>query len=113
VKATLLLLAMIACTVTANLLLKLGSGDVRSPLLLGLLSARTALGLGVFGCAGLFYSWALRFLPLNVAQSYAAAQFIAVIIASRLMLGEPIPLTRWAGIAMIALGIVVIAYYEA
>jgi undecaprenyl phosphate-alpha-L-ara4N flippase subunit ArnE len=111
--AILPLLAMIACTVAANLLMKLGSGDARSPLLFDLLSWRTVLGLSVFGCAGLFYAWVLRVLPLNVAQSYAAAQFVAVIIASRLILSEPIPLTRWAGISMIALGIVVVAYYKA
>ena len=111
-KAALPLLAMIGCTVVANLLMKLGSQDAPSPLLLGLLSWRTAGGLVAFGCAGLFYAAALRFLPLNVAQSYAAIQFTAVIIASRLVLGEPIALLRWGGISMITLGIIVVAFSE-
>jgi multidrug transporter EmrE-like cation transporter len=111
-KAALPLLAMIGCTVLANLLMKLGSQDAPSPLWLGLLSWRTAGGLMAFGCAGLFYAMALRFLPLNVAQSYAAIQFTAVIIASRFILGEPIALMRWGGISMIALGIIVVALSE-
>jgi hypothetical protein len=60
----------------------------------------------------LFYARVLRLLPLNVAQSYAAAQFIAVILASKLILGEPIPLARWAGISLIAAGIIVGAWQE-
>jgi undecaprenyl phosphate-alpha-L-ara4N flippase subunit ArnE len=103
---------MVLCTVAANLLLKLGSQDVPSPLLLGLLSWRTAGGLAAFGCAGLFYAAALRFLPLNVAQSYAAVQFVAVILAAKLVLGEPVPLGRWLGISMIMGGILIVASYE-
>lgn len=111
-KAVAPLVAMILCTVAANLLMKAGSDDLPSPLLLGYLSWRTACGLAAFGCAGLFYAAALRFLPLNVAQSYAAAQFVAVIVASKLVLGEPIPLTRWFGILMIMGGILIVASYE-
>jgi multidrug transporter EmrE-like cation transporter len=111
-RAVVPLIAMISCTVGANLLMKLGSGDARSPLLFDLLSWRTVFGLAVFGFAGLFYAWVLRFLPLNVAQSYAAAQFVAVILASRFVLGEPVPLTRWVGISMITGGILVVASYE-
>jgi multidrug transporter EmrE-like cation transporter len=111
-KAAFPLVTMIGCTVVANLLMKLGSQDAPSPFLLGLLPWRTAGGLIAFGCAGLLYATALRFLALNVAQSYAAIQFMAVIVASRLILGEPIAFMRWAGISMIALGIIVVALSE-
>lgn len=104
-----LVATMIAFTVVANLLMKLGAQDIRSPLFLGLLSWRTFLGLGAFGCAGLVYAAILRKLPLNIAQSYAAAQFVAVIIASTIVLGEPILFTRWLGIVLIAAGILVVA----
>jgi len=106
------LATMIGCTVTANLLLKLGSQGPPSPLLLNLVSWRTVLGLMTFGLAGLFYAAVLRFLPLNLAQSYAAFQFVAVIIASRLVLGEPIEWMRWIGISLIAAGIMVVAVHE-
>jgi multidrug transporter EmrE-like cation transporter len=104
---------MIGFTVVANLVMKLGSKDPPSPVLLGLISWRTVVGLMIFGAAGLSYALVLRSLPLNVAQSYAAAQFVAVIIASRILLGEPIALTRWIGISLIAVGIIVVAVREA
>jgi drug/metabolite transporter (DMT)-like permease len=106
------LLAMISCCVAANLLMKVGSQDPPSPLLLGFLSWRTVLGLAAFGFGGLFYAAALRFLPLNLAQSYAAAQFIAVIVAAKLVLGEPVPPARWVGISMIMAGILIVASHE-
>lgn len=108
-KTAFLLVAMISCTVVANLLMKLGAEEAPTRVLLGFMSWRTFAGLAAFGCAGLFYAVALRFLPLNVAQSYAAAQFVAVILASRLVLGEPIVIERWIGISLISGGIIVVA----
>jgi multidrug transporter EmrE-like cation transporter len=107
------LVSMIGCTVVANLLLKVGAADDPTRLLLGLASWRSLCGLAVFGCAALFYMRVLRILPLNVAQSFAAAQFVAVIVGSRLVLGEAIPVTRWTGISMIAAGITIVAWYDA
>jgi multidrug transporter EmrE-like cation transporter len=104
-----LLSAMILCTVVANLLMKLGAADTPSAILFGLVSWRTILGLVAFGCAGLFYAAVLRRLPLSVAQSYAAAQFVAVIMASWLLLGERIVTAHWLGILLIASGILLVA----
>jgi drug/metabolite transporter (DMT)-like permease len=103
-------IAMIACTVVANLLLKAGARPVPSePLLFGVFSWKLVAGLGVFACAALLYAWVLRWVPLNVAQSFASAQFVAVILASALVLAEPIPVWRWLGIGLIAAGILVVA----
>ena len=66
------------------------------------------IGLCIFAIAALIYAWLLQWVPLNVAQSLAAAQFIAVILASSLVLSEGIPLRRWAGILLIATGILVV-----
>jgi|SRR5215469_16674053 len=112
-KVALLLLTMISFTVIANLLLKLGASDDASPILLALFSWRTAAGFAAFAAAGLLYAEVLRYLPLNIAQSYAAAQFVAVILSSRIILGEPVPFGRWVGISMIISGILLVAYYEA
>jgi multidrug transporter EmrE-like cation transporter len=103
------LIAMIAFTVAANLLMKVGAERAASPLLLGVLSWTTIAGLATFGISGLIYAWVLKTLPLNVALSFAAAQYVAVIVASRVVLSEPIPATRWLGIMFIALGILVVA----
>lgn len=100
---------MITCTVIANVLMKIGSADSPSPWLLGAASWRTLLGLISFGSAALFYSAILRSTPLNLAQSLAAGQFVAVILVSNLWLGEPIQLSRWIGIALITVGILVVS----
>jgi drug/metabolite transporter (DMT)-like permease len=43
-----------------------------------------------------------------VAQSFAAFQFVAVIVASAWFLGEPISGVRWLGIALIVAGILAV-----
>jgi small multidrug resistance pump len=100
---------MIACTVAANLMLKLGAG-VPEPerILFGVLGWKSAAGLAFFGCGGIVYAILLRRVPLNVAVCFTAAQFVGVILAASLVLGEPISPARWLGIACICLGIFVV-----
>jgi undecaprenyl phosphate-alpha-L-ara4N flippase subunit ArnE len=100
---------MIACTVIANLLLKSGAAAAVTGSGMGaVVNWRIVAGLAAFGLAGLLYAIVLRWLPLNVAQSFAAAQFIAVIVASSLVLAEPISPAQWLGIALIAAGILTV-----
>jgi drug/metabolite transporter (DMT)-like permease len=47
-------------------------------------------GLALFGCGGIVYAILLRRVPLNVAMSFTAAQFVGVIFAASLVLGEPV-----------------------
>lgn len=107
--------AMISCTVVANLLLKTGAtaDEVRHSGLIGLLNWRVVLGLVAFGSGAMIYLLLLRWIPLNVAQSFAAAQFIAVILASAMILSEPIRAGQWVGIALIAIGITVVGWTRA
>lgn len=116
-----LILLMIACTVAGNILLKIGasrgagSGEaVQAMLTWRVLSilANGYLGLGIllFGTALGVYVICLRHLPLNLMQSLATAQFVGTILASAVVLSEPISLTRWLGIAMITAGILVVAW---
>ncbi|MEM7124037.1 MAG: EamA family transporter [Pseudomonadota bacterium] len=108
------LVLVVACTVAANLLLKTGvgtaSGGIAGTDLSGLINVRVVIGLMAFGLAFVFYALALQRVPLNVAQSFLVAQFVGVIIASAVVLGEPISPLRWAGIALIAGGIAIVAY---
>lgn len=101
---------MIFLTVTANLLLKSGATapGVASDNLLSLLNWRVIAGLFSFALGAAFYVLILTKLPLNVAQSFAALQFVAVVIASWLILGEPIGGLRWAGIGLIGAGVVLV-----
>jgi undecaprenyl phosphate-alpha-L-ara4N flippase subunit ArnE len=102
-------IVMIGCTVTANLLMKMGAAPPPSErLLFGLLSWKLVAGVTAFGCAALVYAWLLHWLPLNVAQSFAAIQFVAVIFASSAVLAERIPPLRWLGIALIVGGVILV-----
>jgi drug/metabolite transporter (DMT)-like permease len=103
---------MVSLTIGANLLLKTGAAAnaAGSWSLLAILNWRSMLGLASFGCAGLIYAILLRWLPLNVAQSFAAIQFVGVILASMIVLGEPISRTQWIGILLIASGIATVGW---
>ena len=110
-KTIIAVVAMISCTVAANLLLKVGAMvPVSERIFFELVSWKMILGIFVFGCAALIYAWLLHWLPLNVVQSFAAAQFVAVILASAVVLSESIPLIRWIGILLITSGIVLVGF---
>ena len=115
VNTFLLFAVMISFTVVANLLLKVGASaqGAADGAWLALFNWKVFLGLVSFGMAALIYVVLLRGLPLNVAQSFTAAQFIAVILASAVILSEPIRLGQWIGIALIALGITVVGWTRA
>ena len=107
--------AMISLTVIANLLMKTGAviGKDGGNSWVHLLNWRIICGLSSFGLAAFFYIMILRRLPLNIAQSFAAAQFIAVILASSYVLSEPIGTVQWVGIAFITCGIAIVGWSHA
>lgn len=109
-RVALMFAVMISCTVGGNLLMKQGAMIPASQrVIFGIMGWRTLFGFGLFLSAGALYSYFLRFFPLNVAQSFAALQFVAVILASWILLAEPIPLARWIGIAFIMTGIAIVS----
>ena len=97
---------MISCTVVGNIFMKLcASVPLGERPLFGIVAWQSCAGVAVFAGAVIIYSILLQWMPLNVAQSFAAFQFIAVILASAWFLGEPISPARWVGIALIVAGI--------
>ncbi|HVH75910.1 MAG TPA: hypothetical protein VM755_13430 [Stellaceae bacterium] len=101
-------LAVIGCTVGANLMLKLGAAAPTSErIFFGVFGWESAAGFALFGCGGILYAVLLRRVPLNIAQVFAAAQFVGIVAAARLVLDEPISPARWLGVLFISLGIVV------
>jgi drug/metabolite transporter (DMT)-like permease len=96
---------MVSFTVAANLMLKVGASVPQAErILFGMLGWKSAAGLALFGCSGLLYAFLLRSVPLNLAQVFTASQYVGVIIAAFLILGEPISPARWLGIACICVG---------
>lgn len=110
-KTILAFVAMVTCTVVANLLLKTGAVAAESGpgQFSHLLNIRVLFGLISFAIAAMLYVVVLQWIPLNVAQSFLAVQFIAVIVASAWLLAEPIGQLQWVGIALIAAGISFVA----
>lgn len=105
------IIASMTCTVIGNLLLKTGAGraGVNTTWPFSLLNMQTFLGALAFGLAMVFYLMVLKRTSLNLAQSIFALQFVLVIFAAHLVLNEPIGFYRWIGIALIALGLFVVA----
>jgi drug/metabolite transporter (DMT)-like permease len=100
---------MIACTVVGNIFMKLGASvPLAERPLFGLVAWQSCAGVAVFAGAVIIYSILLQWMPLNVAQSFSAFQFVAVIIASAWFLGEPISGARWLGIVLIVAGILAV-----
>ena len=106
-----IVLASMTCTVIGNLLLKVGAGErgVGTVWPFSLLNMQTFLGAIAFCFALILYLMVLKRTALNLAQSIFAVQFVLVIFAANLILNEPIGVYRWIGIALIALGLLVIA----
>ncbi|MDC7706753.1 EamA family transporter [Vogesella sp. LYT16W] len=94
-------------TIAANLMLKIGAERYNGNLA-ELLNIKIFFGLAFFGMAAFFYILILTKIPLNVAQSFATIQFIAVIMAAHFFLGEPIDATRALGIFLIFCGILLV-----
>lgn len=108
-KVAAILTVMISFTVVANVLLKQGAMvPAAERMFFGIYGWKSILGFCAFACAGLIYAIVLRWLPLNVAQSVASLQFVAVIVASALILSESIPPMRWLGIALITAGVLLV-----
>ncbi len=100
---------MISCTVAANVILKMGmTTPVVRRTIFGYFSVQSLVGIVLFGCALLVYTWLLQRVPLNIAQCFIASQFVAVILASALVLSESIPPLRWLGIVLITTGILLV-----
>jgi len=107
-KIALGMLIIVASTVVANVLLKIGAvAGESSKIFFGVLGWTGAAGLCFYAIAALIYAWVLSFVPLHMAQVIVAAQFIGVILAARLFLSESINLAQWGGVALIAVGIVI------
>lgn len=98
-------------TVTANMVLKVGTAK-ESWLPFSWMppvNAYFIAGAGLFAVSLLVYMLLLRDLPLYVAQSMIAVQYIGVMIAARWGLGEKMSLTDLAGMSLIMLGIFLVA----
>ena len=87
----------------------LKAGVSAGTLMAQLLDWRTIVGLGIYGAAAFSYIIALRQIPLSVALPCTALSYIAVALVSYFMFNEPLGAQRIAGLAVIGIGVMVLA----
>lgn len=66
------------------------------------------LGLFLFGISAVFWLVVLSHVPLSVAYPVVGLSYIIIVAFSRFALHESVPLLRWVGVAIVAVGIGVI-----
>jgi drug/metabolite transporter (DMT)-like permease len=90
--------------------MKVGSAKFNIKNLLDLDNCKVYIGLILFAVALVVWIFILKKLPLNVAQSFSVLQFVGVILASWLVLSEPISGLRWVGIVFVFFGVLIVGW---
>lgn len=97
---------VVVSNVLGNIFIKFGSSEeVKSAPIFGMFGWQTVVGIGFFASAVLFYAWALKYLPLHIAQGVASLQFVGAILAAALVFDEAISVQKWLGIGLICIGL--------
>jgi drug/metabolite transporter (DMT)-like permease len=97
----------IALNVVAQLLLKIGATrpGLGETLPFAMINLYTVTSLACFIVAVGFYASVLQRMPLIVAQSILSLQFVSIIVAAAVILGERMQGVQILGIALIAFGL--------
>lgn len=66
-------------------------------------------GLALFGLSAVVWLFALSRVELSFAYPFAALGYVIIVLASLTVLHESVPPLRWAGVALIIAGIVLVA----
>ena len=74
-----------------------------------LTSAIVWAGLVLFGLSAVVWLFALSRATLSFAYPFAALGYVVIVLFSILVLHEHVPPLRWAGVALIVAGIVLVA----
>jgi drug/metabolite transporter (DMT)-like permease len=107
-----IVLLSIGIGVTGQLLLKMGaSTPVHSlgDLMRNLLSPTTIVALFMYAVASLLWIAVLSRARLSYAYPLLGLNYVLVVLASVLILHEPVSLYRWIGVSFIVLGFIVAA----
>jgi multidrug transporter EmrE-like cation transporter len=67
-------------------------------------------GLTLFGISSIFWMIVLSRVPLSVAYPFVGISYIAIVLLSRFVLHEHVPILRWIGVLVVATGIAIIGF---
>lgn len=112
-----LVVGAMSCNTLANVALKhstsLSSTFTTSfPWPINLLNLYSFLGICFFAFSLVQYVSVLHRIPLNYAQAIFALQCIPTILAAYFFMNEPINITRWIGIVIIVIGLIIVGLSE-
>ena len=106
----------VACVTIYELLLKLGARETAHISdrwdwtgISGLASGYTWLGIIFVVISLLTWLYVLRYIPLSLAFPISQAVHVLIPLCSWIFLGEVITSLRWGGIALVTLGLAVVA----
>lgn len=110
------LVISIICVTIYELLLKRGATETANPNSSWAWTGLSGLGSGYVWIAIVFvilslitWLYVLRYLPLSIAFPISQAVHVFVPLGSWLVLGENIVTLRWIGIALVSLGLAIVA----
>lgn len=89
-----------------------GADRLKRPLELAMLAIRTpqiVLGLGIFCISAMVWLIVLSRVPLSTAYPFAGITYVTTALIGKFVLGEQIPVARWAGILLIVGGILLVS----
>jgi multidrug transporter EmrE-like cation transporter len=66
------------------------------------------IGLVLFGISAIFWLVVLSRVPLSVAYPIVGISYVLIVLFARVFLGEHVPLSRWIGVLVVALGIAIV-----
>ena len=102
------LAAAILIGVAGQLLLKTGAERSGESALAQFLDPFTIGGLAAYGVAAICYIVAIKRIPVSIAFPSVALSYVLVAIAAHLIWSEPLGWQQFAGIGLIAAGILVL-----
>jgi len=120
VKSLLLVLVSVAFGVVGQVALKTGmtqigrigsqSGQAAFDLALRVATTpHVIIGLACYVLGAVAWLVVLSRLDLSFAYPFLALNFVLITVASRLVLGEAVPMLRWLGVVVICFGVVLVA----
>lgn len=98
----------IATSLAGQVLLKSGA-TAEGGFVTQLFRPQTVVGLGLYGGAALLYIVALRRIPMSVALPCTAASYVVAVMIGHFAFGEALGAQKIAAVALISLGVVMLA----
>jgi multidrug transporter EmrE-like cation transporter len=93
---------------SGQLLFKLGSSSVMLSLSSWITNLKVIGGMTLYGVSAILFVIALKYGNLSVLYPVIATSYVWVAVLSNQVLGEPMSLLKWGGLALILLGITLI-----